>query len=104
MSSERGTCVLGIFNNITEICSSFRRLATSLCTLALTNLQFNLHRINLWLIIETTVKVQCIRNVLNCSDDLSKKRKSLKKTFNQVKRHKGLPSSIHLQEPEENVN
>lgn len=50
MSSERGTCVLGIFNNITEICSSFRRLATSLCTLALTNLQFNLHRINLWLI------------------------------------------------------
>lgn len=40
-----------------------------------------------------------IPNVLNYSDDLSKK-KAVKETFNQVKRHTGLP----LQEPKENVN
>lgn len=50
MPSEKGTRVLGIFNNITKICSFCRRLATSLCILALTDIQFNLHGIDLWLI------------------------------------------------------
>lgn len=109
MPSERGTCVLGIFNNMKEICSFLRRLATSLCTLALTDIQFDLHSIDMWLINRNRCKKCsahsiCICNVLYCSDDLSKKRKSVKETFNQVKRHTGLPSSIPLQEPEENVN
>lgn len=107
MPSERGTCVLGIFNNITEICSFLRRKATSLCTLALTDIQFDLHSIDLInrnRCKKCSAHSICIRNVLNCSDDSSKKRKSVKETFNQVKRHKGLPSSIPLQEPEENVN
>lgn len=109
MPSERGTCGLGIFNNITEICSFLRRLATSLCTLALTDIQFDLHSIDLCLIYRNRCKKCsarsiCIRDVLNCSDDLSKKRKSDKETFHQGKRHKGLPSSIPLQEPEDNVN
>lgn len=109
MPSERGTCVLGILNNTTEICSFLRRLATSLCTLGLTDIQFDLHGIDLWLINKNRFKKCsahsiCIYNVLTCSDNLSKKRKSVKETFNQVKRHKGLPSFILLQEPKEDVN
>lgn len=42
MPSESGTCVLGIFNNITAISSFLRKLATSVCTLGLTDIQFDL--------------------------------------------------------------
>lgn len=109
MPPERGTCVLGMFNNITEICSFFEKIRYPLFTLALTDIQYDLHRIDLWLINRHRCKTCsahsiCICNVLNCSDDLSKKRKSVKETFNQVKRHRGMPSSIPLQEPKENVN
>lgn len=80
MPSERGTCVLTIL----EICSFLRRLATPLCTLALTDIQFDLHSIDLWLINRNRCKKCsahsiCIRDVLNCSDDLSKKESQSKK-------------------------
>lgn len=83
MPSEKGTCVLGKFNNISEISSFWRRLVTSLCTLAVTDIQFGLHWLDLWLINRNRCKkcsahCICIPNTLNCSDDLSKIRKSKK--------------------------
>lgn len=45
----------------------------------------------------------CIPHVLNCFDDLSKKKSQAKKPSIKL-RQKGLPSSISLQEPKENVH